>query len=303
LSEKYKSGTNVTVTATPASGYTFDYWEGDALGTSPIITITMDSDKTLTANFKRQTYTLTITASPSGAGSVSPSSGEYQSGVQVTLTANSASGYTFDHWSGSVSDTASSITITMDSDKNLIANFRAITQTYTLTVNVSPSGAGSVSPSSGQYESGVSVTLTATPANGYTFDYWSGSASGTTSTITVTINSHKSITANFKTTPAQAAIKITAAQLYYEYDQNPVRADQNYKGKILQVSGWVNNIGNDYINLDVGGILASVDCFFDPEQRPEIAQVSEGQHVTVQGQCDGFSSFFLTVYLRHCTLM
>lgn len=69
------------------------------------------------------TYTLSISVSPSGAGSVSPSGGEYESGAQVTLTANPASGYTFDHWSGSASGNTSTITITMDSDKSLTAHF------------------------------------------------------------------------------------------------------------------------------------------------------------------------------------
>ena len=70
-------------------------------------------------------YTLTITISPSGAGSVSPSASEYQSGTQATLTASPAIGYTFDHWGGSASGTASTITITMDSDKSVTAYFEA----------------------------------------------------------------------------------------------------------------------------------------------------------------------------------
>jgi len=146
-----------------------------------------------------ETYTLITNISPSGAGSVSPSGGEYESGVQLTLTASPASGYTFDHWSGSASGTTSPITITMDSNKSLTANFKATTQTYTLNTNISPSGSGSVSPSGGEYESGVQVTLTASPASGYTFDHWSGGASGTTSTVTITMDSDKNLTANFKT--------------------------------------------------------------------------------------------------------
>lgn len=127
---KYESGVQVTLTASSASGYTFDYWSGSASGTTPTITVTMDSDKTLTANFKSttQTYALTVDVSPSGAGSVSPSGGEYESGVQVTLTANPASGYTFDYWSGSASGTTSTVTVTMDSDKSLTAHFKAIPQ-------------------------------------------------------------------------------------------------------------------------------------------------------------------------------
>jgi hypothetical protein len=69
------------------------------------------------------TYTLSVSVSPSGAGAVSPSGGEYDPNTQVTLTASPASGYTFAHWSGSASDTASTIYIIMDSDKSLTANF------------------------------------------------------------------------------------------------------------------------------------------------------------------------------------
>jgi len=148
-----------------------------------------------------ETYALTTSISPSGAGSISPSGGEYDPGVQVTLTASPAGGYTFDHWSGSASGTTSTITITMDSDKSLTANFQAIAQTYTLTTNVSPSGAGSVSPSYGEYESDAEVTLTATPASGYVFDYWDGATSGSSSTVTITMNSNKVVTAHFTASP------------------------------------------------------------------------------------------------------
>jgi len=69
------------------------------------------------------TYTLSVSVSPSGAGAVSPSGGEYDPGAKVTLTASPASGYTFDYWSGSASGTTPTVTITMDSDKSLTANF------------------------------------------------------------------------------------------------------------------------------------------------------------------------------------
>jgi len=73
-----------------------------------------------------RTYTLNVGVSPPQAGSVSPAGGKYKSGTKVTVTANPTSGYTFDHWSGNSSGNASTITITMDSDKGLTANFKAI---------------------------------------------------------------------------------------------------------------------------------------------------------------------------------
>jgi len=49
---QYKSGEEVTLTATPASGYKFDYWDDAASGSSNTVTITMSSNKTITAHFK-----------------------------------------------------------------------------------------------------------------------------------------------------------------------------------------------------------------------------------------------------------
>ena len=48
---RYPSGIEVELTAVPASGYAFDYWSGDLSGTLNPTTITVDSDKTVTAHF------------------------------------------------------------------------------------------------------------------------------------------------------------------------------------------------------------------------------------------------------------
>ena len=47
----YPSGTSVKLTALPASGYQFNSWSGDVTGNSNPITIIMDNDKNITANF------------------------------------------------------------------------------------------------------------------------------------------------------------------------------------------------------------------------------------------------------------
>jgi hypothetical protein len=72
---------------------------------------------------KPPTYTLAVGVSPSGAGSVSPSDGKYRYGTQVTLTASATNGYTFHHWGGDASGTSLTITITMNDDYEIIANF------------------------------------------------------------------------------------------------------------------------------------------------------------------------------------
>ena len=127
-SSSYANGDEVTVTATAASGYVFTGWSGASTSTDASITVTMDGNKTLTAIFKRL-YTLTTNTSPSSGGSVSrdPDKTSYADGEQVTLTAVDNDGYIFTAWGGASTSTDASITITMDSDKMLMASFQSLT--------------------------------------------------------------------------------------------------------------------------------------------------------------------------------
>ena len=62
----YAYGTVVTVTATPAAGYTFTSWSGACTGAGAC-SVTMDADKTVTANFTVQSGSVVSAATPSNA--------------------------------------------------------------------------------------------------------------------------------------------------------------------------------------------------------------------------------------------
>ena len=47
----YTSGQTVTLQATPNTGYTFSGWSGDLTGTANPATLTMNANKSVTANF------------------------------------------------------------------------------------------------------------------------------------------------------------------------------------------------------------------------------------------------------------
>ena len=49
----YGEGTTVDITATPDSGWQFDSWSGDVANPGSHTTVTMSSDRTLTANFSK----------------------------------------------------------------------------------------------------------------------------------------------------------------------------------------------------------------------------------------------------------
>ncbi|MBI4690100.1 MAG: hypothetical protein HY754_07510 [Nitrospirae bacterium] len=66
-SENYNHGTSVTLTATPETSSTFSGWSGGGCsGTGTTCTITMDSDKTVTAAFTIKTFTVTTWAGLNG---------------------------------------------------------------------------------------------------------------------------------------------------------------------------------------------------------------------------------------------
>jgi alpha-tubulin suppressor-like RCC1 family protein len=71
----------------------------------------------------RTQYVLTTSISPAGGGVVSPTGGNFDNGSTLTLYAWPSVGYTFDHWSGDSTGVSSSTSITMNSNKNAVANF------------------------------------------------------------------------------------------------------------------------------------------------------------------------------------
>lgn len=86
--------------------------------------LNVDKDKDKDKDKDRGRYTLTVNVSPPGAGSVSPGSGTYPKGTKVQLTAKANSGYAFDYWTGDAHGSRNPVTITMDHNETVQANFK-----------------------------------------------------------------------------------------------------------------------------------------------------------------------------------
>jgi len=111
---------------------------------------------------------------------------------------------------------------------------------------------------------------------------------------------------NVPKTPTAQAIQVSAGALYKAYEANQVAADVQYEGKILLVTGVVSSIGKDilsnpYVVIGDGGkySLVGVQCFFDKGAESELAKLSKGQTVTIQGKQSGY---FMNVTLSGCSL-
>ena len=114
------AGETFTATAEANDGFRFAGWSNGA--TTETVTITVESDTTLTANFEAITYTISATANDETMGTVL-GSGEYAAGATVTLTAVANSGYHFVRWSDGTTD--DHYIFTAEADVELVAYFEA----------------------------------------------------------------------------------------------------------------------------------------------------------------------------------
>jgi uncharacterized repeat protein (TIGR02543 family) len=116
------------ITATPNTGYTFTSWteNGTVVSTSPSLTFAMDGNKSLVANFTPVVigrFAVVLSSNPAIGGSTL-GSGSYETGSVVTIAAVANFGYSFVNWTGDERGTTSSLSFTIGSNKNIVANFK-----------------------------------------------------------------------------------------------------------------------------------------------------------------------------------
>ena len=192
---------NVTLVATPAQYYQFSGWAGTASGTTNPLTVTMNSDEQIVAQFTKIKYTIQVTSNIANAGTVSPGNGTYDAGTTVNIIATPANGYRFLNWGTDATGSSNSLNLLINGNKNITANF---IPEYTLAVSADPSE-GTVSIKGGIYDANSTVNLTATSVFPYAFNNWSGTDNDSVNPTKVTMNSNKTVVANFQ--------KLTAGQL------------------------------------------------------------------------------------------
>jgi len=205
----YTCCTNAPITATEADGWDFVSWSTDdmteiASPSSPSTTLTLDKDKTVTANFVEEGVTYyTLDMEVVGSGTVTPEDGSYPEG-DMPITAAADPGWEFDSWSTDdmaeiASPSSPSTTLTLDKDKTVTATFSVLKVSYVLTMNVE--GGGTVTPESGTYPEG-DMTITATADPGWRFAGWSTDdiaeiADPASPSTTLTLDKDKTVTATF----------------------------------------------------------------------------------------------------------
>ena len=125
----YPPNLSVTLTATPEAGNSFRNWSGDASGIVNPLTITMTTNKIITANFSP----LAVMVFIQGIGTVAkvPEKSSYNLGEPVTLTATPGPWHEFTRWGDGVTTNPRLITVGASNDYTVI--FSPTTDLETLT--------------------------------------------------------------------------------------------------------------------------------------------------------------------------
>jgi uncharacterized repeat protein (TIGR02543 family) len=233
---KFETGSTVTLTASPATGYAFSAWAGCTEHVGLTCKVLMDKAKTVKVTFVA-TPSLTIEKSGTGQGKVgatgiscdencTKAESTIKAGTSVTIKTTPAKGSEAAVISGTGSASAcsgSTCTFTISEKSSVTVKFAAI-PTHKLTVSLGGpaaykgkvSGKGTVKGLTAsaincgagctlQTESFFAtdeVTLSAVAGTGYTFAGWSGeeagTCTGTTSPCTIPMSANKSLGAKFK---------------------------------------------------------------------------------------------------------
>ncbi len=202
----YTCGESVTLNATTVPGWSFAGWSGDITAATPTTTFTVDGPKNVVATFTQDQYLLNVNVVNDGVGgegnavTKDPDKSTYVYGDNVTLTAVPQPGWTFTGWSGAVTGTSPTVSLTMNQSTSVTAHFKQ--DQYDLTLNVIHNGIGTggtatVSPVKAKYLYGDVVTLRATPNLGWTFSGWSGALTSSDLETQYTITGNTVINATF----------------------------------------------------------------------------------------------------------
>ena len=102
------------------------------------------------------------------------------------------------------------------------------------------------------------------------------------------------------TSDSNPTVTISASKLYKEYNENEIAADEKYKGKIIEVTGVIRDIGNDimdnaYITLVGNEYFGDIQCYFN--EKSVVAKLSKGKKITVIGSCSGL---MINVQINNC---
>ncbi len=196
----HESNASVTVTATPAVGWSFLHWLEDAAGTNPVITIPMTRDRCVEAVFGTHLNTIVT-----GGGIVlrTPAADLYPYGAKVKLLGQPAAGASFALWGDDAASNTNPLEFFVRKANQTVSAFFVglAPDQYALMAGAQGGGSVGANPRANVFNRGHPVILTATPDAGQDFLGWLGDTNATDNPLRLSMNRSWSVTANFTARP------------------------------------------------------------------------------------------------------
>ena len=194
----YNYGQSCTLSATPATGYTFVNWtkNGQQVSTNASYTFNVTSSGAYVAHFQIQSYNVEVIAKPANGGTVT-GGGTYTHGQNCTITATANEGYDFINWTENniPVSTNPSYSFNVTGNHSFAANFEL--QTLEITATVDPAEGGTAT-GGGTYTYGDEVTISVETNEDWAFLNWTenGTVVSEEKSFTFTATAGRDLVAN-----------------------------------------------------------------------------------------------------------
>ncbi|MFJ1261068.1 hypothetical protein ACILDS_00005, partial [Capnocytophaga canis] len=214
------AGTEVTLQATPKTGYRFVGW---AVGTPSFIVANdnpyqpaINENVRFIAVFEPLPLQITANSNNTAWGNVSPESQTLNASQTAKVTATPVAPHKFKHWvntaTQAVVSTQAEYSFTVNENSSLTAVFEQGVFTYNVTAKSNNTAWGSVSPENQTLNAGQTAKVTATPVAPHKFKHWVNTATqavvSTQAEYSFTVNENSSLTAVFE--EGVSTYKVTA---------------------------------------------------------------------------------------------
>lgn len=101
-------------------------------------------------------------------------------------------------------------------------------------------------------------------------------------------------------------VDVKIQELIGTYDENELKGDQLYKGKIVRTSGKVSDVKNDVLNQPFVTVgtgkqleIRQVQCSLTKSEAPKAADLKKGQEISVRGEVRGL---MMNVQFDECVI-
>ena len=99
-----------------------------------------------------------------------------------------------------------------------------------------------------------------------------------------------------------AEFRVSAGDLFAEYEADDSAASEKYKGKVIVVTGVISKVYRGFLYTPYVELKAGVRCNFSDTEDPVMQGLAEGQTISMKGRGDRMLSTIYGVELRGCTV-